>query len=393
MSNFLSVRTIFKNWVVEDRFYFKGVCLCFVVIFISQMGLAQTNEDRCRQSLQVKDDKANLVDSSSTPEWRRNPGIDKLFESQYSDIRSVDYQFLITQKPEEQIEKVRSAFQKNGIDFSEGQDRRFFGLVKSTKLIVAPNPQGAILNQLANHLYQRMGVTLTYNPRALFDGSTAFYLPSLNEIGIPHAVALSGNPNISVFHEIRHAALANKSRKGTPSLYEATAVKTDKEIPSNHPYDDYLTFQEISTYFQDANFAYHASLSPRVLELSWAEQRRFFNRVADSLRHSKSILEFAGRRLDHAVKIINGGAGKIIVAQKAGQSLRMTLYDRSYDFSFNFGLVAAPSKAEERQFLLNHIEEIKAAQQKKLERLDSMKSETAKRLAHVNHKILNDQSP
>ncbi|MEY4615578.1 MAG: hypothetical protein RJB66_538 [Pseudomonadota bacterium] len=368
----------------------KFFVIC-VVLFFLQRGYSQSRPDQCQMSLRDSTLIPTPVMLEAEVLLRDNPQLFRLFESQYRLLQSEEYRLFVKLKPEEQLENARRAFEKNGVTVLEDVQKRYLVLTKSSKLVIVPDDQGSVLNRMAAKLHKTMGVSLTYNPRQLMDGSTAYFQSATNEIGIPHLVAISGEPNVFLYHEIRHASYTHKLRTGDPSLFEGLVVMTNRDIPTTHPYELYLSFQEIGTYFQDAKYAYKASLSPQLNELSTVEQKQFVNGVSYSLQHSIGMLSFAARRLDHAVKIIKGGAGVIRITESAAKKLKVSLTDNMYEFSFSLGETDLPSKAEERAFVLNHVNRMIEEQQMRLERLEAMKRETSKRLAALRQKIMQEK--
>lgn len=352
-----------------------------LLISFSSEGFAQAQGVFCQMALNDIPMEDKIISIQTTGlRTVENPQLLRLFDNQKEFGANDELQKFMTKPPRQQYEEAKRILEHHRVVFSEGADQRLWGLIKKNILIISPIADGAPLNRLAYSLHKTMGVSLTYNPHRLAYGSAAYFTSATNEIGIPHNVALSGKPDISLFHEIRHASLDSKLKKDQPSLFEAEAVLADKDIPVHHSYDNYLSFQEIETYFQDAKYAYLVSRNTQIEGLPSKVQRQFLNKVADTIRLSLGVYSIAGRRLHHAYQLLSHGGGKVQVKRLSDRILLFELKDRTYNYDFKIKDSETPRKGKERDYLLSHVNSMITEKDRRKLKLENMHTEINARL-------------
>lgn len=139
------------------------------------------------------------------------------------------------------VQEAQASLARLGI---ESQKKAFLYFSRLEISVTGKHP----LNRMAAQLYQRSGTKLVYQPAFLKDGEAA-YSAEKNIIYLSHRTAHTGALDLLFFHELRHWALEQKSRKD-PSLMDMEQTFSSQEglAIERSGYVGFLNFQEARTY-------------------------------------------------------------------------------------------------------------------------------------------------
>jgi|GEM_PF-6579687 len=150
------------------------------------------------------------------------------------------YELLQKQEPEARLKYAAQKMKEADIDIS----------VVDGEIIIVPIKNGAELNRLAYKLQELYGTVVSYDPNIKV---MAQFSSHANTINISHLAAYTGKPDVSFYHEVRHAVLSFRKKQGRPSWSELDYVAwpffSDKNVKN---YRKYMTFQEVETWAQDS---------------------------------------------------------------------------------------------------------------------------------------------
>jgi hypothetical protein len=176
---------------------------------------------------------------------------------------------------------------------------------------------------------------------------------------------LSGHPSVAVYHEIRHASLLSKVKKGRPTIFEGHVISTGLNEEVDHLYEDFLSFQEISTYFQDANFHYLAVTQPSFKSLRNYEMNFMLKASKEYIKLSRSVISFA-----HQSQVKFKKTKNIL--------LHLGISHPNYEYYFTLPLEESFQSQKVESLFLEHIQKIKTDISKKLKRIDEMQTNLEK---------------
>lgn len=101
-------------------------------------------------------------------------------------------------------------------------------------------------------LQEKFGVQVAYDPSLLPETSLGAFLPAEKTIFVSPSAVLEKNFSTLV-HETAHAATYRNMRAGRPSPYYGQATGVSPYLPPNTGYDEFLVFDEMKSYWVDAN--------------------------------------------------------------------------------------------------------------------------------------------
>jgi hypothetical protein len=239
-------------------------------------------------------------------------------------------------------------------------------------LIINPKQNGSELNKIAFKLKEKFGISLIYNPHELPEGTSAYYLHHKNEIGLPHVVVLTGKANLDLFHEIRHASLTSKAKKGKPSLYEGEVFEPNAKLDSEHLYDQYLSFQEISTFYQDAKLNYLAVTQPSFKKLDKEKAELYLFEAQEQIRISKVVIEFALKRINQTINILRDKTAKLYIDVMPSNILKINITHPKIQYEFIIPSEISNIEGNELEVLILHLHKMQMDVNKKRDKLDDM---------------------
>jgi hypothetical protein len=246
--------------------------------------------------------------------------------------------------------------------------------LKKEILMILPKKNGSEINRLAFVMKEKLKLTLIYDPFLLDSGMEAFFTPKNLEIGLPHLAILSGQPTIAVYHEIRHASMLSKFKKGQPTLFEGHVIAAGLDENVDHLYDEFLSFQEVSTYFQDAIYHYLVVTQPSFKKLKYDEMYFMLKASKLYLELSKSIISFSLERINKAEELIKNKQVRILFKKNQKNIFKFKIKHPNYEYVFNVGIGDNYKQGKEKDLLMEHLQNLKSDITKKLKRLDEMEA-------------------
>lgn len=336
---------------------------------LSPVFVKAASKDLCRQSLQTPSKNTPHVDS----DFRPNPQLRRLFET--SIAFSDDLIHFKNSNPRKQFDLAVERLKAQGIEYAIVTPDNFFSrLIRRPKLTIIPAEKGHTLNQMAFKLKRQMDVTLVYEPHELVDGLLAYYTDGIKEIALPHTTVFTGIPDLSVYHEIRHAAMDNKTAKGKPTPYEGSYHNSKKQGKKAGSYASYLSFQEIATYSQDAKYAYRAIYDPSMSLLSESQFRELANEAALEIHRAKNMIKKSRQLLLNAIAMLDNKQGRIYLTEHNDQFIEFEIVvDRHIQYYFTIPLVEPFNNTSStvENLLRQHILKIDALAEQKLEDVEA----------------------
>lgn len=313
--------------------------------------------DRCQTSLQFNDNK----ESDSSAPFPANPRLSVLLENGDAFSKDGISSFFYGSSFRRQFEIAQKQLRILGVEFEiEKSNGIIEKLLKKPKLIIRASKNGSQLNQLAFALKKSLGVSLIYKPHDLGNTVAAYYLDFTKEICLSHNNIMSGKLDITTFHEIRHAALSSKLARGNPTLYEGNYYNSGN-VNKDDTYGSYLSFQEISTYSQDAKYAHRAVYDPSAEKLSDANYRTLARNAGYEIRHAGLIIKKAQEHIQEALHLVNSGKGTIHLVDSNDRFLVLDLImndDVRFDFTIPLEAPINEMSSPLRELLSQHIRKL-----------------------------------
>jgi hypothetical protein len=302
------------------------------------------------------------------------PFLNTLIQNQYNGKLSPEFLEFETLNPQQKFGITKERLQSNGVEFDVLTDAILVIFKKQNKIQILPKKNGVQLNELAFILKKQLNVNLIYNPFLLDTLSEAYFLPETMELGLSDLVAFTGLPNISLYHEIRHAHLTNQLYKGQPTLYEGYVINSESPSKSKFPYDKFLSFQEVSTYYQDSKYHLLAIKQPSFKELPSEEKIRMVFDSQLMVKLAIRVVKLCLQRLELANEILNSGKGSISIKKSLlkNKYIRVVIEDDQYKFLFVVPTNGLYRKGLEEPMLTQHLVKMKKDFKNKLEKLEEI---------------------
>jgi hypothetical protein len=309
-------------------------------------------------------------------ETQSKPYLSRLLEHQYKLQLSERFEDFEDLTAKQKLEVVKNETKKLRIEYQS--DILVDKQIEREVLYITPKKNGSELNRLAFILREKLNLNLIYNPSYLDRGIEAYFQPKTMEIGLPHITMLSGHPSVAVYHEIRHASLLSKVKKGRPTIFEGHVISTGLNEEVDHLYEDFLSFQEISTYFQDANFHYLAVTQPSFKSLRNYEMNFMLKASKEYIKLSRSVISFALQKLNKAEELVLTHQSQVKFKKTKNILLHLGISHPNYEYYFTLPLEESFQSQKVESLFLEHIQKIKTDISKKLKRIDEMQTNLEK---------------
>jgi hypothetical protein len=314
---------------------------------------------------------SNFVEDSLQP-LPSKPFLTQLFETQLDWYHNPEYTKFLKLSNSKKLKQIKKNLKLLGVEYSN--DFLFSLSIYNIDefIVIKPKLNSSELNKIAYHLKQKLGVSLVYNPHELPEGTTAYYIHNKNEIGLPHVVVLTGKSSLDLFHEIRHASLTSNAKKGKPSLYEGEVLAPYEKLDSEHLYDQYLSFQEISTFYQDAKLNFKAVTQPSFKKLDPERSQLMMEEAKEQIRISKTVIDFAFKRIIQTIEVLRDKKTKFYVDVLSNNILKVSILNPKFQYEFIIPSETSNIEGNELEVLILHLHKMQIDINTKRDRLDDM---------------------
>lgn len=155
--------------------------------------------------------------------------------------------------PTERLKLAFDLIKKCAVTVEESHVFSWFGLKKRPVMKFSIHGNSYV-NTLSRSLYDKYGVQLVYDPTVVKNSTKGAYQPNKKILFVSEFTAATGEPDLTLLHEIRHAAMTSKEKAGKPALINGMAAKWAPRWPwgakSESSYKSYFSLQEVATWFQ-----------------------------------------------------------------------------------------------------------------------------------------------
>lgn len=162
-------------------------------------------------------------------------------------------QLSFVKSPAERLKLAFDLIKKRDVVVEESHVSSWLGLKKRPVLKFSIHGK-SYLNTLSRSLYDKYGVQLVYDPTVVKHSTLGAYQGNKKILYVSEFTAATGEPDLTLLHEIRHAAMTSKEKAGKPAIINGMAVKWMPRWPwgykSESSYKSYFNLQEVSTWFQ-----------------------------------------------------------------------------------------------------------------------------------------------
>lgn len=305
------------------------------------------------------------------------PFLNTLIQNQYSQRYDPEFLAFEKMKPTQKFQLAQEKLNKLGIS-NEVMSESFLGIFKKQKkILILPKQNGTPLNELAFTLKKQLNVDLVYNSYLLDKLSEAYFLPQTMELGLSDLIVFSGEPNITLYHEIRHASFTQKLLRGSPSLYEGHVINSGPIINAKFPYEKFLSFQEVSTYYQDSKYHLLAIKQPSFNKLPSEDKIRLVFDSQLMVKLAIKVLKLSLQRLAVANEILESKRGQIFVKKSFSKHkyIQVNLEEAQYKFLFSIPTNGYYRQGMEEDLLSLHLLKMNIDFKTKLEQLEEMNTQ------------------
>jgi len=165
-------------------------------------------------------------------------------------------QFIELQKPDERYEFARTHLKDVKVEFKETTEKSILPFFKKQSVLEIATSGSSELNVLSKNLMDKYGVKLVYSPHFLEkSGTQGAFKSSTKTIYVSDYTGTTGQIDFVLLHEIRHAAMSSKEKKGKYPFFNGTMLKWPSakwpwSTSSKSGYENYMNLQEVATWHQ-----------------------------------------------------------------------------------------------------------------------------------------------